>query len=37
MLGNMMFNDGVFITFGWENYYAFPIGYELGLISLKYV
>ena len=35
MLGNGKFDDGVFITFGWENYYAFPIDYELGLLSLE--
>ena len=35
MLGNGVFDDGVFITFGWENYHALPIDYELGLPSLK--
>ena len=29
MLGNGMFDDGVLITFGWENYYVLPIDYEL--------
>ena len=37
MLGNGKFDDGVFITFGWENNYAVPIDYELGLLSLKCV
>ena len=37
MLGNGMFGDDVFITFRWENYYVFPLDYELGLLSLKCV
>ena len=33
MLGNGMFDYGVLITFGWENYYVLPIDYELEFLS----
>ena len=35
MLGNGVFDEGVFITLSLENYCVFPMDYESGLLSLK--